>query len=211
MMTTRNHIHKRTASMRLGRGGLALVVAGIAVVGVGVGFASAQDSSPLSRALQQAHLDQMPPAKAELYKKGIEQAFPAAHANKPNQATAQSAPGVPDIEVKGDRSAGISDLRQAPFSSSTFAVEDSYQGMVKGRWYVVYAGTVGGEGPTAGQGGLRIMSADPGQNTNVADVGTFPAAGTSSLKVSAFSGTMLTLTTNTSTTLTFDLATLAYQ
>ncbi len=42
--------------------------------------------------------------------------------------------------------------------------------MVKGRGYVAYAGTVGGEGPTAGQGGLRIMSADAGQNTNIADV-----------------------------------------
>ena len=87
-------------------------------------------------------------------------------------------------------------------------MQNSYSGVVKGRWTVAYAGTVGGDGPSAHQGGLRILSSDPGGNTNITDLGTFPVAGTTSLKVTAYSGTVITLTADTGATLRFDLATL---
>ena len=215
MGTSNRKARSRTAPRAFGRRGLPIVIAGMAVVSIGIGIASAQGSSARTQALRQAQgvAAGMPAAKASLYQQGVARAFPAKPAAKPVQASAHpvAAPGVPVVVGQDSRITGIAEMRQAPFPSADFAVQNSYSGPVHGRWYVAYAGTVGGAGATARQGGLRIMSADAEANTHIATVGTFPAPGTESLKVIAYSGSQITLLTDTGATLKFDLSTLSYQ
>ncbi len=191
----------------------AIAVAGVTAVSVGVGIAQAEGNSARDRALRTASAlaAHMPSAKASVFVKGVNRAFPTHPANKPTSlptpSTLTSAADQPPPRV-----AGISDLRQAPFSQAGFTVKNAYFGTVGGRWYGVYAGTVGQLNPKAtGQGGIYIVSTDPETNTNWRNLGPFPHPGTTWLKVTSYSGTVLTLASNTGTTYTFDLATLTYR
>jgi hypothetical protein len=199
----------------VGRNGLLLLIGGAVAVFIGAGIASAQDGSSRTAALSQADARSAgwPAGKAHLYREGVAKAFPIKPAAKPARSEPQPmpAPGVP-VVVPAARRTGISNLRQAPFGSQDFAVQNSYSGLVKGRWYVAYAGTVGGEGASSGQGGVRVLSADASQNadTGITDIGTFPVAGTTSLKVTGYAGDSITLLANTGATYTFNLDTLSY-
>ncbi|HEX2857949.1 MAG TPA: hypothetical protein VHO26_10830 [Propionibacteriaceae bacterium] len=201
----------RSTTRRMG----VVAAAGVAVIGLGVGIAQAQQGeSPRSHALRlaQEQAASMPSAKAKLFTDGVARAFPSKGAAKPAQVVGPAAaPGAAHANVPDARVPGISDLRQAPFAPVDFAVQNSYSAKVKGRWYIAYAGTVGGNKADAGQGGVRVMSADPGANTNLQDLGTFPVAGTTSLKVTAGSGTVITLVSGTGATYTFDLSALSYR
>ena len=191
-----------------------IAVAGVAAVGLGVGLAQAQQGeTPRAHALRlaEAQASTMPSAKGRLYTQGVAGAFPSQVAKKPGQATPAAAPGVAQVTVPDSRVPGISSLRQAPFAPVDFAVQNSYSARVKGRWYVAYAGTIGGDSADRGEGGLRVQSADPGANTNMQDLGTFAAPGTTSLKVTSSSGSVITLVSGTGTTFTFDLSTLSWR
>jgi hypothetical protein len=216
-MSTKNH-QRRASSMRgrrhVSRNALVLVVGGVVALSAGAGIAAAQAGSARTSALSRAQAQSAgwPAAKAKLYREGVSKAFPVKPATKPvsTQPRPVAAPGVPAVVVPDARKAGISGLREAPFSSADFAVQNSYSGLVKGRWYVAYAGTLGGDLGSAGEGGVRVLSADATRNTGIKDLGTFPVAGTRSLKVIAYSGNSITLVANTGATFTFNLNTLSY-
>ncbi len=193
-----------------GRRALVLVVGGVVAVSIGAGIAAAQGVSARTAALSSAQAQSAgwPAAKARLYQQGVAKAFPVKPAMKPAVAPA-AAPGVPVVVVPDARQAGISDLRQAPFGTADFAVQNSYSNLVKGRWYVAYAGTVNGSS-TSAVGGVRVLSADATQNTDITDLGTFTVPGTTSLEVTGYSGDSITLVANTGATFTFNLDTLSF-
>ncbi len=199
----------------LGRNALAFVAGGAIALSVGAGIAAAQDGSARTVALSRAQTQSAnwPAAKARLYRQSVSKAFPAKPARKPisTQPQPAAAPGVPAVRVPDARHTGISGLREAPFASAGFAVQNSYSGLVKGRWYVAYAGTVGGDHGSAGQGGVRVLSADAAQNTDIRNLGTFPVTGTRSLKVISYSGDSIKLVANTGATFTFNLDSLSYR
>lgn len=217
-MSTKNHQH-RDGSMRgrryVGRNALVLVAGGVVALSAGAGIAAAHEGSARTTALTRAQAQSAgwPAAKARLYREGVSQAFPVRPARKPASSPAQpaAAPGVPTVVVPDARKTGISGLREAPFSSASFAVQNSYSGLVKGRWYVAYAGTTGGALRSAGQGAVRVLSAGATQNTGITNLGTFPVSGTTSLKVIAYSGDSITLRANTGATFRFNLDTLSYR
>ncbi len=190
-----------------------ILVAGVTTVSVGVGIAQAEGNTPHDRAVRaaEARAAHMPASKASIFMKGVNRAFPTHPANKPT-----SLPTPSSLTAAADqpapRVAGISDLRQAPFSQEGFTVTNAYFGKVGGRWYGVYAGTVGQLKPAAiGQGGIYIVSTDAQTNTAWQNLGPFPQSGTTWLKVTSHSGTMLTLVSNTGATYRFDLTTLTYR
>ncbi len=204
----------RTARVRASaRWRVAVVaVAAAAIVSVGVGIAHAEGNSARDQALRASagRAAEMPSAKASAFMAGVERAFPSHPATKPT-TTAQPS-WLPSDDQPAPRVSGISDLKQAPFSSEAFEVRNAYYGMVRGRWYGVYAGTVGMINPAAsGQGGIYIVSADANANTHWSNLGPFPQAGTSWLKVTSSSGNALTLVSNTGATYTFDLSALKYR
>ena len=201
---------------RSGVRGIGLIaVAGVATIGVGIGIAYAQDNSPRAHALRAAaaQASGMPSAKARLFTEGVAHAFPSQPADKPVHPTVgpAPAPGVARVTIPDNRAAGISSLRQAPFAPVDFSVQNSYSALIRGRWYIAYAGTTGGDEANAGQGAIRVMSAGPGANTDLKDLGTFASPGTASLKITSHTGTAITLATDTGSSVTFDLSTLGYR
>jgi len=195
-----------------GRWGLAGVLAAVAALCAGVTVASAGSSRTATAAREAKALTQnWPAAKASLYQRGVLAAVPANPPAKPPAQVAVPVPGVPTVVIPDARQTGISHLKQAPFGSGEFAVTDSYSGTIKGRWYVAYAGTLKGNPPVAGTGGIRILSSDPAATTgHITEVGTFPALGTTSLTITAYTGNTLTLTTQSGAAMTFNLDSLTY-
>lgn len=204
---------RRRASFRTRQGGVALLVtAGLALAAC-TGAAAAGRLSARETALAHARAQSAawPAAKASLYQKDVAAAFPSTHAAKPTGPLGpMPAPGVPQDTAPDQRKPGITNLREAPFGQEDFAVINEYSGMVKGRWYVTYAGTVGGQGADAGSGGLKILSADAGSNTNLADVGTFPLAGTRHLRITGYTKSSVTVITDTGASRTLNLDTLKF-
>lgn len=126
---------------------------------------------------------------------------------EPPGNTPRPAPGLPYYSVGADRVSGISHWRQAPFGTETFAATGHYSGMVNNRWYVVYAGTIGGQGADAGTGGIVIQTFDAKSDTHEVDLGPFPDKGTRQLTIVSVSGDVLTLTSQSGATTTFNLET----
>ena len=191
----------------------AIAVAGVTTLSVGVGIAQAEGNSARDRVLRDASARavHMPTAKASLFMKGVNGAFPTHPAQKPTTLpTPSTLPSAADHPAP--RVGGISELRQAPFSQAGFAVSNAYFGTVGGRWFGVYAGTVGQLDPAAsGQGGIYIVTTDAKTNTNWRNLGPFPQAGTTWLKITASSGTVLTLVSDTGASYAFNLAALKYR
>lgn len=163
----------------------------------------------LSRA--RAMVSGWPADKAQRLLSEVSVAFPTDPPPKPLQTGPEPAPGIPSLNEPVARVPGISNLREAPFFNDSFPVTNNYSQMVAGRWYVLYAGTIGPAGPSAGEGGVRVLSVDATTNNDLVNLGTFPAPGTTKLTVTAGSGTSVTLTADTGAILTFDLATLSFQ
>jgi hypothetical protein len=213
----RNNHPRRPGSVRqwrfAGRSAMVLAVASAVALCVGAGIAAAQPGSARTQALTRAAAQAAgwPAAKSRRYLKGISGAFPANPLKKPAAPGPVAAPGVPSVVVPDARRPGISSLRQAPFGPEDFAVLNSYSALIKGRWYVAYAGTAHAGPGSSGEGAVRVLSADATQNTDITDLGTFPVAGTASLKVTAYSGDTITLVSNTGATFNFNLATLTYK
>jgi hypothetical protein len=109
------------------------------------------------------------------------------------------------------REAGIQDLRQGDFSPLTFAAVNFWAGPVSGpTWALVWAGQE--EEPTV-KAAVRVelQTSTGGGNYDYQYVGTFPApTAADSVRLVAWQGTVLTLTTPSGQTLTFNVATDRY-
>lgn len=141
----------------------------------------------------------LPPAKATILARS-QQALATAQAapRAPKTTTGISPTAAPTATL----TAGITDESQGPFSNSDFSIYDVYRGPVNGRWVVIYAGTSWINFPKDGLGALRVYTIDGGFT------GTFDAPdGSGDLNITGVSGTMLQITSDKGTHLTFDMAT----
>ena len=110
------------------------------------------------------------------------------------------------------RIGGLFQVREAPFGTSIWRVNNQWYGPVAQVWLQVYAG-----GPTTPDGGrvaygaVRLLSLpiDPNApNQNVTDVGDFaPSPRVGSLTIKSVSGDTMTLTDPTGKVIKFNLIT----
>ena len=170
----------------------------VAVVGIGIGTVVA--GSPVTAG--------WPAAKAQLYDQE-QRALAQARANpRPKLPSAGLAPAA---QAAPQRQAGIIAMRQGPFPRSTFDVRDVWQGPVGSDWVLAYAGAAP-DAPAASptRGAIRVYTETADLHLTL--LGTFPAAeGTGPLTITAISGTLLQLRTDSGATLTFDLQTRQYR
>jgi hypothetical protein len=147
----------------------------------------------------------IPPDKAALAQREVSQASAQPHPDK-KAGAAQAAAAAAAAPVTDAHTAGINDeMHQGPFGSADFVVSNFYEGPVGGSWYLVYAGTT-----KSGQGGLRVMSETPaGVITLVGDY-VLPK-GMTSVRVTQFAGTVLTVQDVQGAMATFDLATKVFR
>ena len=110
------------------------------------------------------------------------------------------------------RTGGLFQVRQAPFGTSVWWVNNQWYGPVAGRWLGVYAG--GPRTPGGGSvvyGAVRLISwpIDPNApDQTQAEVGEFaPSPRVGALTIKAVSSTTVTLTDPTGRTVSFDLVT----
>ena len=97
----------------------------------------------------------------------------------------------------------VANPSHTPFAASDFSATNLYQGYVNSQWVYIYAGEAWTNAAAQqGQGALRIY------DSHMALVGSYDApGGAQSLRITGAQGGVLTLTTNTGATLTFNLAT----
>ncbi len=109
------------------------------------------------------------------------------------------------------RSAGITNIHEGPFSAASFEVRDMYQGPVDGTWVLAYAGATSNPATAKITGGALSLYAEPEIGGPMTALGTFAApAGTGPLTVTAASGGLLILRTSQGQQLTFSLVTHQY-
>ena len=134
----------------------------------------------------------------------------ADHRAKPSAGTGLRAAEAANPAVL-QRHAGITAMRQGPFSASSFDVQNFYQGPADGTWLLVYAGATTNPATGAIAGGALNVYAEPQVGGAMSFVGIFRApAGTGALTVVAASGDHLTLRSSRGNQLTFNLATGKY-
>jgi hypothetical protein len=149
-----------------------------------------------------------PPAKATLLQTQDAQANNAPRANKSDLAPIVNQPGTAPP-------GGILNVRQGPFPSAVFTVQNSWAGEIDGRWLMVYAGQSGPENQAAVPcGGVALLSqplVDLDYGTGVQSLGyvTVPNL-TRPLTVSSVSGDVMTLSDAQGTAYTFDLSSLTF-
>lgn len=149
----------------------------------------------------------LPPAKAAPF--ASQQAAQAAHpaATKPTSVPSYVAPTPVTHRVAGINN----ETRQGPFPAADFLVANFYQGPGGSNWYLVFAGTNGVYTGTNlnGTAGLRILSESP--INQMTPVGSFPLPNDfGALRVTAFSGDVITVVDSHGQTRHFNLATLTY-
>ena len=148
----------------------------------------------------------LPPAKRSALIKGIER-----RQSQLATATSSATVALPSpVTESGTRSAGIDDTQHdGPFAASGFSVSNVYQGPVRGRWLVVYAGSLDPNGKAIGAVRVYAGPEDISQGMANTKVNETTFAGSSDVAVTSVNGTVLTLTDTASrATLTFDLAAL---
>ena len=137
-----------------------------------------------------------------------------ARASATSMATETSLPiqPPPPVTEVGTRSEGIDfDQNFGPFASSSFRVEDAYQGPVQDAWYVVYAGQLEPYDKASGTLSIYKGPLDLNDGAPNAFVGDFTESGASDLKVTGIAGQTLTLVDlTTGAPSTFDLNTLEF-
>lgn len=176
---------------------LLLAAIGTAILAVGVGAALAEQSGlPSGKAQAEAfRAQQMVEARAHAAPK-------LAHPSPPPPSSPQP------------RYAGIQDMHQGPFPPSDFVIRNFWQGPVGSDWILVYAGAPGNQGlpgpDTTGQGALRLYT--EAANYDSSYLGIFSApSGDGPLTITAVSGDVLQLRTDSGQTLSFNLQTHQYQ
>jgi hypothetical protein len=108
-------------------------------------------------------------------------------------------PDIPDAAAPV-RTAGIVDMHQGPFSSSTFVVSNFWQGPVGSTWFLVYAGADGG----SGTGAVRLYTESP--DMVLTYLGTYaPPGGGGDLTVVSVDGPTLHLKSSGGQVLVFNL------
>lgn len=157
-------------------------------------------------------LADLPPAKAQVWQR-MNQEVAAARANPRPKS---SVPAFQPVTQQPDpRQAGIdTTMHQGPFSVTEFTVRDSWQGPVGADWVLVYAGATTGIAGPAGQGALRLYSepTDAYGAYHLVPLGTYQApAGDAALTVAGANGSVLSLRTDSGSTLSFNLQTHHYQ
>lgn len=108
------------------------------------------------------------------------------------------------------RQAGITTMHQGPFLTSLFTVRSLWQGPVGGTWILAYSGAKLQSNGTVYRGGLvlytEIVNAKGG--FDLYPVGTFlTPKGTTALTITAAHETLLDVSSESGTNLTFDLIT----
>jgi len=183
---------------------LAVLISGTVVL-VGAGIASAAPSShgPSVPA-------NFPKDKAALMQGQLDEAANRKVPKKPtvDEGRAMAAAGAGQVETFA-RTVGITEgMAQSPFPHSQFQVSNFYHGPAGGLWMLVYAGTaLDASGAT--QGSLRVLSeSDTG---SITPIGAYDAPKPcTTLRITGYSGTILTLVTESGAKIAFDIAKLTY-
>jgi len=120
----------------------------------------------------------------------------------------------PTAQPEPTRQAGISNVRQGPFSTSIFTVRNFWQGLVGNTWLLAYAGAKTNPDGILGQGGIMLyqeISNHTGGFT-LQQVGMFLATRPcTALTITAAQGELLTLRSASGTSLIFNLQTHRFQ
>jgi hypothetical protein len=131
-------------------------------------------------------------------------------APKPSDTPA-TANGITPPTSVAPRPSGIIDIREGPFATSVFQVNNAWAGATGGRWLIVYAG--GPKDPSDARlivGGVYLIAypLDPlATDQSPTDLGEVRApVGTGALTITSANGTVLTLTNAQGHLLHFDIA-----
>jgi hypothetical protein len=134
---------------------------------------------------------------------------PSSEVPAAKRALIEPPPPVTDLPT---RTAGVDfDVHDGPFGSSTFTIEDTFQGPVGETWYVVFAGQK--NSADTGVGTLRIYSGPADISDGLANTleGDYEVPGSSDLKIMAESNGVLSLIDEVSRdSFAFDLRTLSF-
>lgn len=192
-----------------------VAVAASVLLLAGVGLAEAKSSSGRTTAEERAKAvtQNWPSDKASIYQHMVAQAHAPTDSPKPFgvPSTGVPAPGVPFTSVPDPRVSGISPMRQGPFNNADFQIRNTYQAAVAGRWYVVYAGSLGTERQRAGWSAVRVISANALANTDLKDVGTLTTSSNiGALTAVGASGNVLALVGSNGAKTSFDLIQLTF-
>jgi hypothetical protein len=186
---------------------VATLVAALSVTGARIAFGAQGGPLPTQGETN------WPAAKAQLWDR-MQQEMAAARVNpRPKLAlqAAQPPPHTPDQP----RQAGIDNgMHQGPFSATEFTVRNFWQGPVGTGWVLVYAGATTGIDGNAAQGALRLYSepTDTYGDYQLVPLGIYPApTGDADLTITGVSGAVLSLSTASGRTLSFNLLTDQYQ
>lgn len=149
-----------------------------------------------------------PSAKTNLLQTQIARADNAPKANASDLAPIVNQRGAPPTS-------GIQNSPQGPFPYAVFAVQNSWDGEINGKWLTVYAGQIGTENMSApADGGVALFSqplADLDYGTGVQSLGYMTVAGlTSPLTITSVSGVLMMLSDGQGGIYTFDLSSLTF-
>jgi hypothetical protein len=120
----------------------------------------------------------------------------------------------PTAQPEPTRQAGISNVRQGPFSTSIFTVRNFWQGPVGNTWLLAYAGARTNPDGTLGQGGIMLYQeiSNHAGGFTLQRVGMFLATRPcTALTITAAQGELLTLRSASGASLTFNLQTHQFQ
>jgi hypothetical protein len=145
-----------------------------------------------------------------------EQSARAAARKGPYTTDKSDNPAKPPQYTAAPRKAGIVQMHQGPFPASEFLVDDFWGGPApdQSKWLLVYAGkSFTPLGSSSSKAALAIYSEpmNPNNPTPMASVGVFVAPdGSSSLRITAASGSRLTVITSAGNSYFFNLASDSY-
>ena len=149
----------------------------------------------------------IPSAKAARIEGVDNQGSPA-----PNASTAKSgvAPALPSL-APPTRIVGIQDTNQGPFAPSTFVVRSFWEAPIGQTWYLVYAGGRPDDPASTSavsQGSVALFTQGSDANISPLFQGFYAASSANGpLTITAASGSILTLQTDTGQIATFDVLT----
>lgn len=147
---------------------------------------------------------------ANLRKQQVVQQFLQTGGSTASSAQTGNQAPPPTAQPEPAHQAGISNVRQGPFSTSIFTVRNFWQGPVGNTWLLAYAGAKTNPDGTLGQGGIMLyqeISNHTGGFT-LQQVGMFLATRPcTALTITAAQGELLTLHSASGASLTFNLRT----
>jgi hypothetical protein len=121
---------------------------------------------------------------------------------KPLALKVLPASGLPNHRTSGGLDTQV---HSGPMNPTLFAVTDSWQGLVRGRWLYLVAGTITKN--ATGAVALYTMPVNPQDGSNPSLIGTYNEPGSAALTITAVKGNIATLKTTKGAHLTFNLLT----